>query len=119
MEAADEATADGLPDGTLPIATSMVCRAVCWVGVYECGRQLRHGMGQGVLGFVGDAVSVGKAGGGVDVEFGVCVQPVADPTHLHAADLGDAGFGGQCSFGGFDKFGVYPVHEAAKDVPKL
>ena len=26
---------------------------------------------------------------------------------------------GQCSFGGFDKFGVYPVHEAAKDVPKL
>ena len=31
----------------------------------------------------------------------------------------NAGFGGQCSFGGFDKFGVYPVHEAAKDVPKL
>jgi hypothetical protein len=44
---------------------------------------------------------------------------VSDPAHFHAADFGNAGFGGQCSFGGFDKFGVYPVHEAAKDVPKL
>jgi hypothetical protein len=46
-------------------------------------------------------------------------HPLSDPAHFHAADFGDAGFGGQCSFGGFDKFGVYPVHEAAKDVPKL
>lgn len=87
--------------------------------MYEGGRQFGHCMGEGVFGLMRDAVGVGKAGGGVDVEFGVGVQPVADPTHLHAADLGDAGFGGQCSFGGFDKFGVYPVHEAAKDVPKL
>ena len=85
----------------------------------KCRREFGNCVGEGVLGFVGDAVGVGKAGGGVDVEFSVGVQPVSDPAHLHAADLGDAGFGGQCSFGGFDKFGVYPVHEAAKDVPKL
>jgi len=61
-------------------------------------------------------VGIGKAGGGVDVEFGVGVHPVADPSHLHAADLGDPGFGGQCGFGRIDKSGVHHVHEAAEDV---
>jgi len=73
-------------------------------------------VGEGVLSFVGDAVGIGKVGGGVDVEFGVGVHPVADPSHLHAADLGDPGFGGQCGFGRIDKSGVHPVHEAAEDV---
>ena len=86
------------------------------VGVDEGGRQFRDGVGEGVFGFVGDAVGIGKAGGGVDVEFGVGVQPVADPAHLHAADLGDAGFGGQRGFGGVDEGGVHAVHEAAEDV---
>jgi hypothetical protein len=76
-------------------------------------------VGEGVFGLMRDPVGIGKGGGGVDVEFGVGVQPVSDSAHFHAADFGNAGFGGQCSFGGFDKFGVYPVHEAAKDVPKL
>ena len=49
---------------------------------------------------VRDAVGLGEAGGGVDVEFGVGVQAVADPAHLHAAHLDDAGFGGQRQFGG-------------------
>jgi hypothetical protein len=90
-----------------------------WVGVYEGGRQFRDGVGERVFGFVGNAVGICQGGRGVDVEFGVGVQPVSDPAHFHAADFGNGGFGGQCSFGGFDKFGVYPVHEAAKDVPKL
>jgi hypothetical protein len=73
-------------------------------------------MGQSVLGFVRDAVGIGEAGGGVDVEFGVGVQAVSDPSHLHAADFGDAGFGGQCGFGGVHKGGVHSVHEAAEHI---
>ena len=99
------------------IPTSTVGRAGRWISVYEGRRQFWHCMGEGVLGVMGDAVGVGKAGGGVDVEFGVSVQPVADPTHLHAADLGDARFGGQCSFGRVDEGRVNPVHEAAEYVP--
>ena len=87
------------------------------VGVDERGRQLWDGVGQGVLGVVGDAMRIGQAGGGVDVEFGVGVQPVADPPHLHAANLGDAGFSGQSRFGSIDENGVHPVHEAAEHVP--
>src|SRR6476619_4600164 len=79
------------------------------IGMNKCRREFGNCVGEGVLGVVGDAVGVGEAGGGVDVEFGVGVQPVADPAHLHAADLGDAGFGGQCSFGGVDEGGVHAV----------
>jgi hypothetical protein len=43
---------------------------------------------------MGDAVGIVEGGGRVNIEFGVGVQPVSDPAHLHAADLGDAGFGG-------------------------
>jgi hypothetical protein len=43
-------------------------RRIC---VHKGGRQFRDGVGQGVFGFVGDAVRIGEAGGGVDVEFGV------------------------------------------------
>ncbi len=54
---------------------------------------------------------------GVDVEFGVGVQPVSHPAHLHAAyPPGDAWFGGQGGFGGVDELGVYGVHESAEDV---
>src|ERR1700712_2051262 len=35
----------------------------CWVGVDECGRKLRYRVGEGVFGFVGDAVSLGQRGG--------------------------------------------------------
>src|SRR3954466_5098613 len=73
-------------------------------------------MGQCVLSFMCDAVGIEKACGRVDVEFSVCVQPVADPTHSDAADFGNAWFGGQRSFSGFYEFGVYSVHEAAEDV---
>ena len=86
------------------------------VGVDECGGQFGHGVGEGVFGVVRDAVGIGEAGGGVDVEFGVGVQPVSDPAHLHAAHPGDAGFGGQRGFGGVDEFGVDAVHEAAEHV---
>lgn len=54
-------------------ARSLVRLGCRWVGVYECGRQLRDGMGQRVLGFMRDAVGIGKAGCGVNVEFGVGV----------------------------------------------
>jgi len=41
--------------------------------VDKCGRQFGHCMGEGVLGFVRDAVGMGKGGGWVDVEFSVGV----------------------------------------------
>jgi hypothetical protein len=65
-----------------------------------------------VLGFVGDAVGFVKTCAGVDVEFGVGVQAVPYPTHLHAADLGDSGSAAQCGFGAVNKVRVYPDHEA-------
>ena len=40
--------------------------------MYEGGRQFRDGVGEGVLGFVGDAVGVGVAEGDA-VGFGVAV----------------------------------------------
>jgi hypothetical protein len=43
------------------------------VGVDKCGRQFGHCMGEGVLGFVCDAVGTGKGGGWVDVEFSLGV----------------------------------------------
>ena len=45
----------------------------CRISVDECGRQFGDGVGEGVLGVVRDAVGIGEAGGGVDVEFGVGV----------------------------------------------
>src|SRR6478609_11448961 len=41
----------------------------CGIGMNKCRREFGNCVGEGVLGFVGDAVGVGKAGGGVDVEF--------------------------------------------------
>ena len=40
-------------------------------------REFWDGMGQGVFGVVGDAVGLGEAGGGVDVQLGVGVDPVS------------------------------------------
>src|ERR1700733_7072637 len=79
------------------------------VGVNEGRRQLRDGVSQGVLSVVGDPGGLGDADRGIDVEFGVGVDAVADPTHLDAAHGGDAGFGGQGGFGGVDEVGVYRV----------
>ena len=45
---------------------------------------------------------------GVDVEFGVGVQPVPDPAHLDAAHAFHAGLGGQRRFGGVDESGSTP-----------
>jgi DDE domain len=86
------------------------------VGVNEGRRQLRDGVGQGVFGVVGDPVGLGEADRGIDVEFGVGVDAVADPTHLDAAHGGDAGFGGQGGFGGVDEVGVYHIEQAPEHV---
>ena len=75
------------------------------VGVNEGRRQLRDGVGQGVFGFVGDAVGIGQGGGGVDVSSASASSPMSD---LHAADLSNAGFGGQAGLGGVDESGVHP-----------
>jgi hypothetical protein len=53
------------------------------VGVHECAGQFRHGVGKGVFGLVRDPVGIDKAGGGVDIEFGVGVQAMSDPAHPH------------------------------------
>lgn len=79
------------------------------VGVDQCGGELWDGVGEAVFGVVSDLVRVGKAQCAIDVEFGVGVEPVADPPHLDTSHSGDARFGGQRGFGGVDEFGVYAV----------
>ena len=84
--------------------------------MHECGGELGHGVGEGVLGVVCDSVGVGEAGGGVDVEFGIGVQSVSDPSHLDASYASDSGFSGQGGFSGVDEFGIDAIHESAEHV---
>ena len=82
----------------------------------ECGREFRHRVGEGVFGLVGDSVCVSESHGGVDVEFGLGVQPVADPPHLHVSYAGNARFCCECRLGGVHQRGVDAVHESAEHI---
>ena len=57
---------------------------------------------------MGHPVSVGKAGVGFDVEFGVGVQAMSDPPHAHAAHADHARFTAKARFGGVDQCGSTP-----------
>src|SRR5258705_3954596 len=86
------------------------------VGVDEGAGEFGHRVGEGVFGLVRNAVGLGEAGGGVDVEFGVGVDSVSDPAHFDAANRFYSRFFGQGGFGGVDEFGVDAVHQAAEYV---
>ena len=73
-------------------------------------------MREGVFGFVRDPVCLGQGGVRADVEFGLGVQPVPDPSHPDSADPGDSGNCGQRRFGGVHESGVHAVHQAAEYV---
>ena len=63
-------------------------RALAFVGgisVDHRGSQFGQRVNQVVFGVVGDAMRGSQAQRGVDVEFGIGVQAVADPAHPHAA----------------------------------
>ena len=66
------ATCDGLPT-LLSVHDSLRGPVTRRVGVHEGGGEFRDCMGECVFGVVGDAVGIGEAGGGVDVEFGIDV----------------------------------------------
>lgn len=44
-----------------------------------------------MLGVVGDAMGIGQPMGRIHVEFGIDMQRMPRPSHLHAAHPGDAG----------------------------
>ena len=73
-------------------------------------------MSEGVFGLVGDSVCVSESHGGVDVEFGLGVKPVADPPHLHVSHAGNPRFCCECRLGGIQQRGVHAVHEAAEHI---
>ncbi len=82
----------------------------CRIGVNERAGQLGHRTGQRVLRLVSDPVSLIEGGHRVDVEFGVGVQAVPDPSHLHAAHRRHSRFGGERRLGAVDQGRVDGVH---------
>ncbi len=55
-----------------------------WVCVDECGGEFGNGTSQKLLGVACHSVILGEAVGGIDDEFGVGVQSVADSAHPNA-----------------------------------
>jgi len=69
-----------------------------------------------VFGFVRDPVCLGQGDFRADIEFGLGVQPVPDPSHSDAADADDSGLCGQRRFGSVHEGGVHAVHQSAEYV---
>ena len=86
------------------------------VGVNQRGRQLRYGVGEGVLGFVREVVGLVEADGRVDVEFGIGVQAMSDPAQFHTTHCLDTRFCCQGGLGGVDDRRIYRVHESVEYV---
>ena len=86
------------------------------VGVDYRGGEFWDCVNQVVFGVVGDAVCVGQAQRGVNVEFGVGVQAMTDPAHPHAVHRPHPGSGGQDGFGRVNESRVDAIDKAAKHV---
>jgi len=70
-----------------------------------------------VIGAVGDLMCLRQSEIGVDIEFGIGVQPVTDPPHPHATHRPHSGAGGQGDLGGVDECRVHAIHQAAEHIP--